>query len=272
MVVRKPKENKEPSEKKPDSSLSRARRMVLEYALCNDWMFFCTFTLDKEKYDRFNLDAWHKDFLQWIRDQRKKYKKLGYDVDFKFLLVPELHQDGAWHMHGLMSDIRIAACPFFCERKRGLFVPDNLVDGKYFDWPEYRKKFGYCSLGLIRSKVQTAFYISKYISKDLTSLCEKVGAHCYYPSRGLQRAEKHGDIYGYTGVFDRWLVNDYEFVRTGMTSVSDCLDWTFGIDYFDYNSFFKPFSYEDLSEEDRKKFEYYFDVLEGEQSVMEGFN
>ena len=58
-------------------SLSRARRVVLELAMCNDWAYFCTFTLDKTKYQREDLPKFHKDFSQWVRDQRKKYKKLG---------------------------------------------------------------------------------------------------------------------------------------------------------------------------------------------------
>ena len=36
-------------ENKLVQSLSRGRRIVLELALCNDWAYFCTFTLDKEK-------------------------------------------------------------------------------------------------------------------------------------------------------------------------------------------------------------------------------
>lgn len=50
----------EPSEFKPDTSLSRARRNVLALALCNDWKYFATFTLDKTKYDRYNLEVWKK--------------------------------------------------------------------------------------------------------------------------------------------------------------------------------------------------------------------
>lgn len=66
----KSKESK--NEVKFDSSISRTKRLVLEKALCNDWEYFCTFTLSKEKYDRYKLDKFQKDFTQWIRDQRKK--------------------------------------------------------------------------------------------------------------------------------------------------------------------------------------------------------
>lgn len=57
---------------KLDNSVSRTRRLILEKALCNPWEWFCTLTLDKAKYDRFNLPAYYKDLSQWLRDQRKK--------------------------------------------------------------------------------------------------------------------------------------------------------------------------------------------------------
>lgn len=255
--------------KKPDSSVSRARRNVLELALCNDWKYFCTFTLDKEKYDRFNLEAWKKDFTQWIRDQRKKCKKLRLDVDFKFLLVPELHEDGAWHMHGLLGDIQPLTIPFYCERQQGMKVPDKLVDGGYFDWPDYRNKFGFCSLGLIKNKVATAFYVTKYISKGMQATCENLGVHSYIPSRGLNRASLHGCIYGDCVYLDTFLTNDYEFVKTGMTNVSDNLDFSFAMEYMpDDIQPMEIFGSNTLDESEMRRIEEYF---EGIQDVLEGF-
>lgn len=270
-----PSKKKEPSEKKPDSSLSRARRIVLELALCNDWKYFCTFTLDKKKYDRFNLEVWKKDFTQWLRDQRKKYRKYGYEFDCPFLFVPELHQDGAWHMHGLMGDVSRCLIPFYCERKQGLSVPDLLVHGGYFDWPDYRSKFGYCSFGKVQSKVATAFYISKYISKDLQSTCDTLGTHSYIPSRGLQRASLHGSVYGTCEYLNQYLVNHYEFVDTGMTSVNHDLDWTFGLEYMSMSSLgvqpMEIFGVDQLHEDEIAQLECYFESLCGVQSVLEDF-
>lgn len=256
--------------KKPDSSVSRARRNVLELALCNDWSYFCTFTLDKEKYDRFNLDAWKNDFTQWIRDLRKKYKKIGLDCDFKFLFVPERHDDGAWHMHGLFGDIRPLLIPFYFERQKGMKVPDKLVNGGYFDWPEYREKFGFCSFGIIKNKVATAFYVTKYISKNLQSTCEALGVHSYIPSRGLNRAQLHGSVYGDCWYLDSFLTNKYEFVETGMTCLADGADWDFAMEYMD-KSDIKPldlFSFDSLEESDIRYIENHF---EGIQTVLEGF-
>lgn len=268
--IMRPKKAKPPSEKKPDSSLSRARRNVMELALCNDWKYFCTFTLDKTKYDRHNLDVFKSDFTQWIRDQRKKYKKLGYELDLKFLLVPELHEDGAWHMHGLLGDITPVTIPFSCERKQGMKVPDKIVNGHYFDWPDYRNKFGFCSMGVIRDKVATGFYVSKYITKSMSDSNEALGVHSYIPSRGLNRAVLHGSVYGDCAILDTCLVNKYEWVETGMATPKDGFDWDWALVPFG-NFDIQPmdqFSCDNVSPADEQYYEAFY---EGVQQALEGF-
>lgn len=266
----KPIKSKEPSEKKPESSLSRARRNVLELALCNDWKYFCTFTLDKSKYDRFNLGKWHADFSQWIRDQRKKFKKLGQDLDIPFLLVPELHADGAWHMHGLLGDISPFLCRFYWLQKSGYDVPDYLVDNNFYCWLDYWMKFGFCSLGRIDNKVACGFYVSKYISKNLQTLNESLGVHTYYCSRRLNRASLHGSVYSDCCFLDRYLVNDYEWVKTGMTNLHDGASWDFAMEYMDSADIapLEVFSFDHLEEDKIQAWEAYF---EGMQMAMEGF-
>lgn len=245
-------------------SLSRARRVVLELALCNDWAYFCTFTLDKEKYKRDDLPKFQKDLSQFIRDQRKKAKKKGYDFPIEYLLVPEEHKDGAWHMHGLLSDITPFTIPFYCERQQGKKLPDRLVSGSYFNWPDYEKKFGFCSLGKIRDKTATGFYITKYITKQIDECKLPPNAHAHYPSHGLNRAVFHGDIYGYCSRLDKWLTNDYEFCRTGLTHVKDGLSWDFAFEYM-------PHMIEPLFSDDpviESEVDSYWDFT---QSVIDGF-
>lgn len=262
---------KEPSEKKSDASLSRARRNVLELALCNDWTYFCTFTLDKLKYDRYNLEKFKGDFTQWIRDQRKKYKKFGQDLDLKFLLVPELHKNGAWHIHGLLGDISPLLISFSDEREQGLKVPDKLVNSVYFDWPQYREKFGFCSLGQIRNKVATGFYVSKYITKSLVDSNEALGTHTYIPSRDLNRATLHGSVYGDCALLDTCIVNRYEWVETGLVMPSDGVDWDWVLLPFSDRTdipMMETFDYNTLAEPEAQYFE---TMYEGVQEAMEEF-
>ena len=206
------------------SSLSRTRKLLLEKALCNPWDWFCTFTLDKTKYKRDDLPKFSKDFTQFIRDERKR----GYPLSY--LLVPELHEDlQNWHIHGMLCG-NPGLVSFKEWRKLGHKFPTKLITGGFYTWPRYQDKFGFCSLGRIRSHVRSAFYISKYMSKDNARLVSSLGSKMYYPSQNLNTAVKQSEIYGHSAFYDSFLEKDYEFCQVGMTKLSDRLDWTFGLD------------------------------------------
>ena len=97
-----------------------------------------------------------------------------------------------------------------------------------------------------------------------------MGLHSYYPSRPLNRAVKHGEIYGYTSAFDKWLVNHYDFCDTGMTHVKDGCDWTFGMEYMDAD-LLESVSFDDPAA--APEVDIYFDVIDDllEQQVLDGF-
>lgn len=150
-------------------NISRARSRVLEIALCNPWSYFVTLTLSADKYDRYNLVAWQRDLSQWIRDQRKRV----CHPDLRYLLIPEMHKDGAWHMHGLFEGIPEGD---LCTNEHG-----------YLDWPRYARKFGWVNLSPVRSHARVSRYITKYIRKatEITADALDAYANLYYHSRGL---------------------------------------------------------------------------------------
>lgn len=168
---------------KTESSVARAKRSVWELAMCNEWEYFATFTLDGEKYDRFNLERFRKDFSQWLRDERKR---TGEEI--RYLLVPEKHANGAWHMHGLFSG---------CNTQLEVFSPPaplDLVRGGFLNWPRYQRKFGFCSMAPVRDHDAVAGYITKYVTKAFRGEegrdhSEELGGHLFYASQGLKRAE-----------------------------------------------------------------------------------
>lgn len=182
------KRREEKIEKNPQklaNNISRAKSTIYELALCNDWDYFCTFTLDKEKYDRYDLEKFHKDFTQKIRDLNKKE---GYNI--KFLLIPEKHKDGAWHMHGLVAGISAEDVLEFTEdRALPKYINDKLQrNEKVCYWKTYQDKFGFCILEEIKNIYKVSAYITKYICKDLDKSIKEINAHLYYCSRGLSRA------------------------------------------------------------------------------------
>lgn len=158
-----------------DNSISRAKTAVREYALCNKWEYFCTFTLDENKQNRFDLKEWKKAFGNWIGHYNRKY-----GADLVYLFIPEQHVSGAWHGLGLLSGVS----------------EQSLVRNEYgyLDLPYYRNRFGYISLSPIRDAERCASYVSKYITKSANGTAEQLekGARLYLSSRGLSKRRKIG--------------------------------------------------------------------------------
>lgn len=198
-------------------ALSRARRVCLELALCNEWKWFATFTIAKNNYDRKNLDGFYERFQEWLKYQRKKY-----DVKIPYLLVPEQHGDGSWHMHGFFtSDIDPMLQSFRELDNAGYRSPDGkklprkLIAKDYYNLPAYQERFGFCSFGKIRNHDATAFYATKYISKSFQGDAKRVGLKLYYCSQGLNRASHFDSVYGPCPALDGCLVNHYQHCSTG---------------------------------------------------------
>lgn len=155
-------------------NLYRAKGKVKEYALCNPWEWFVTLTLDKRKQDRYDLDGYVKDLGVWIGNYNKKY-----GTKLKYLLIPEQHQDGAWHMHGLIHGL----------------APESMAVNQngYYTVPYYAERFGYISLSAVRDGQRASSYITKYVAKAFGCTQVALCKHSYYHSQGLQVAYEVGE-------------------------------------------------------------------------------
>lgn len=187
-------------DEKLSNNVVRARTRVFEYAACNNFDYFITMTINKAKLDRYDLKEYIKKLGQFIRDYRKKY-----GCDIQYLLIPEKHKDGAWHMHGLIKGI----------------PKDHLHKNEYgyLDWQEYKDKFGNCSIDKVRNQEAVSKYITKYIRKSFDTdrgVSEKE-SKLYYSSRGLKRPQKKKEGSLKTGQVYK-IPFDYEndYVRTGI--------------------------------------------------------
>lgn len=174
------------NDKKLDCNIRRAKNTIKELVLCNDWDYFITLTLDKEKYNRYNLQKFNKDLSQYIRDLRKKH-----NTDIKYLLIPEQHKDGAWHMHGFLLGLPKSELKLFDkEQKLPYYILNKLENGEeIYNWPGYQKRFGNCDIEPIKDKERVSSYVTKYVTKDLESSIKELNAKMYYCSRGLSRAK-----------------------------------------------------------------------------------
>lgn len=176
------------NDEKLENNIVRARSSIFELANCNEWEYYLTGTLDGSKYDREDLEKYHKDFTQFVRDMRKKY---GNNI--QYLVVPELHSDGkTWHMHGFVRDIpKTALRQFKIGDKMGKKLAEKVKNGEViYDWLDYHDKFGFCDLEPIKNHEAVSKYVTKYINKNLASSVKELNAHMYYHSRGLKTAEK----------------------------------------------------------------------------------
>lgn len=200
-------EGTETPEGKFSSALSRAKTAAREYGLCNRWEYFVTFTLDREKVNRYDLKPFLKEFFQWIQNLNKA------GADIRYLLVPEQHKDGAWHLHGLMSGITPSPQP------EG--TPKDIVDSGYDCWLPYSNRYGYSTISPVVSNVGCGFYITKYITKSLADLASMKGIHCYYHSRGLGKSIQVGFRYSPSSVLDRCAKFESEFCNFGFFKVSE---------------------------------------------------
>lgn len=189
------------SDVKLSNNISRAKSKVFEYAYCNHWDYFITLTISPEKYDRYDLKTYVKDLGKFISNYNKvHHSKISY------VLIPEQHKDGAWHMHGLISGI----------------LPKHLITNKngYLDFSMYSMRFGFCSLSPIKSHEAVCKYITKYVTKELFS--RSCGERCYYCSKGLKKAELLYRLEDCNPDFIKW---DFEhedgFCKTAMTDSLD---------------------------------------------------
>lgn len=175
------------NENKINESILRSKSKIFEIAFCNPWDWFFTGTINPNKQDRTDLELFHKQLTQWLRDYNKKYK-----LNIKFLFVPEKHKDGkSWHIHGFLYGLPVEhLVQFQVGDKMGKGLADKVMQGDIvYNWQAYFNRFGFCDLEPIRNHEAVSKYVTKYINKELANSVTELNAHTYYHSRGLKFAE-----------------------------------------------------------------------------------
>lgn len=181
----------ERSAKRFDDSNARARRRarsaVRDIAYANDDMdMFVTFTLDAAKIDRYDVGEITKKLNIWL-DNRVRRNGL------KYVLVPELHKDGAVHFHGLVNAAALSPVDSGTLTKggarprkpRGAAARNALLaDGwqVVYNLPEWTYGFS-TGIYLYGERGAAVNYTTKYIEKTT----EKVGGRWYYSGGALER-------------------------------------------------------------------------------------
>lgn len=133
-------------------SLSRTRSRIRDIALSIKGYYFVTFTFSSE-YSRYSEDACRKCILEFLNSCRKN--------NVNFIVVPELHKDGAFHYHGIFdSNLSVSYAGYFRtspKKHEHVYHVDN--------WP-----YGFTTATKIVDHVKSVFYITKYITKELVAV------------------------------------------------------------------------------------------------------
>lgn len=176
------------TEERLQSSISRTKNRIFELALCNEFTMFCTLTQDEKKVrDRYDLDTFRKDFAHFVRNLNR-----SREVPIKYLMIPEQHKNGAWHIHGFFSGLEVGTdlTAFTLEDHIPHRLRNMIKDGEtVYNWTKYAKKYGFFTATAIKDKVAASSYITKYVTKDVAKQALESGRHLFFASQGLKGRE-----------------------------------------------------------------------------------
>ena len=181
------------------SSYARTKKNIYDYARCVKWEYFITLTYDGKKVNRYDFDACMRKARQWFNNQQKRYS-----LELKYLIVPEQHKDGAWHVHGLIADV--GNMSFVVSGKK----IGNQVIYNLSGW-----KNGFSTATAVTDTYKVSAYVVKYITKDLCSVSD--GKRRFYHSNNLALPEKR--------TFDVPKNEIDEFIKMLSDSLGACVSW-----------------------------------------------
>ena len=150
-------------------SYNRTKQKIYEYSRCVKWEKFITLTFNQEKVDRYNFSECSRLARQWLHNQRRNAS------DLQYLLVPELHKDGAWHFHGLLAQTGSMSFVDSGKRDKKRHVIYNMGAWSY----------GWTTATDVSDTHKVSKYIGKYITKDLCGLTK--GKQRYFVSSNMPK-------------------------------------------------------------------------------------
>lgn len=158
-------------------AMHRAKEKIYGYVIANDWEYWATQTFNMGAIDRYNLDEIVKRYNMKLKNIKRRQCP-----ELKWLIVPEQHKDGAWHLHMFMSGIpkermKYSGCDHYSgDKKRPIY---NWLDTDDYGFNYY---LYIVDLEPLERVIMTN-YITKYITKDLVE--KRFNKKMYWCSRGL---------------------------------------------------------------------------------------
>ena len=175
--------SKSPSDPRPDS-VKRAKDQIFDYVLNNDFDYFFTGTIDPE-----NLDS--KDPKELLKPVQKWLKNMVQRYNMQYLMIAERHKKGGIHFHGLFKADNLKLIDSGTKLYKGHKKPISndraeklgLYEGRtVYNLKTWQFGFTTC-VPLVGDRMNTAFYVTKYITKD----CKKIFGKFFWHSRDLKK-------------------------------------------------------------------------------------
>lgn len=181
-------ENKTDDEEIERISLSRTKRNIREIALCNDFEYFATFTINRKSCNRTILT----ECQDILKQNLKKYKRKNSSFGYLFITEKHTIQEG-FHFHGFIKGIDTSNLIRYTnddfDLSLGNKLPYKLIQsikrGDIIYHFDLFDNVGYNTLSPIRDYVACCTYIQKYITKDCV---RNEHNQIYISSRGLKKA------------------------------------------------------------------------------------
>ena len=195
-----------------------SRKKLLNYAMNNSWQMFMTMTFARDKVqarghaDRFDVEI-IKSVRVWLNNRRRAYGA------FDYLMVPELHKNGAIHLHMLLMGL-----------PESQMVPALYPDGRrrvdaggrfQWRWLDASVTWGFTDGSKVDDVAAVSQYVSKYISKSFDARrAWDVDTGASAPGQSLQGVSVSG--LGYQRFYvSRGVESAPVFVADDMTVVLD---------------------------------------------------
>jgi hypothetical protein len=206
-----------------ERAMRRARAAVYDLARTNCFPYFVTLTLDAEKVDRYDPAITQRELRRWLSNQVQR-RGLAY------VLVPEHHQDGAIHFHGLVNDaleledsgtvklpgVKKPRKPRSARQRAAWLAEGGQVVYNVPGWP-----YGFTTaMKLVGDYRAACGYVCKYIGKD----SQKIGGRWYYSGGRLARPEVSWTDVDYQSFLAETGGSEWKIDRLGCSCCSVDLD------------------------------------------------
>ena len=168
-------------------SMKRAKDSIFDYILNNDFSYFFTGTINPDKLNSSDPVELLKPLQKWLNNLRNRY-------GLSYVMIPEYHKSGRIHFHGVFASEK----PLKLEDSgtklyKGFNKPVSndkaellgLSGGRtIYNLSSWRFGFSTC-ISLQGDPINTAFYVTKYITKD----CKKIFGRFFWHSRDLKKPD-----------------------------------------------------------------------------------